>query len=476
MEAERRDAILAGLTADDTRTRATTAATVTQVDLSDLEVLDALLAVARDDRPLPDDLQPPEPEDPFAEFFGQSKQRSLKAVGEAACDRLVFTGVSGQPATVEHLAAALDADDVPEWLVKAVVKLLGETRWEDRLAAATALVPRLHAHDAPLYAVIVRFGEAEHRLMVASALTPYQSRAVNELLNHGASKPLMEQALGEGITEGNLTLDEPAAADALTLLVSWNSAWAGPVAQALHVHYPWALLVLGMTDPTKGEALGTWLESEPAAPVGLVRKLQEVLKASPPLPHFPLAAWLRYAGTGIEVVRLWKAGAACRPELERFVEAWEEAPDRAWDALVALAEANALENVGPFALAALERDDEQELWTRARIEALASADPPIDGLVAAVTTLLLRNPRHTRAFVPALMRTWSAEELRPLAEAYIALCESRPVIRKPSRPGLIHEEREGVDPVPLQPLVNSLDEGLQARLQDVLPYVRADEG
>lgn len=473
MEAERRTELLAGLRADEARTRALTAGSIRQVDLDDLELLDAVLETCRDRTPLPDDMQPAEPEDPFAEFFGASKARTLKTVGEHAADRLVFTGVIGKPDTATHLAAALDGPDVPEWVVKATVKLLGETVWQDRLHAVRTLVPPLHRLDAALYAVIVRFGDPEHRVMVGSALKPYHSRAVNELLNHGASKPLMEEALGDGIVSGLLALDEAAAADALTLLVSWNSRWAAPVARALHEAHPWALLVLGMEDPEHGRALSDWLAEAPAAPAGLVRKLQEVLKASPDLPHFPLAAWIRYAGTGIEVVRAWGAAARCQAELEGFVERWEEAPERAWDAFVALAEAGLHGRVAPVALASLARDEESSLWTRDRLAALASARPL--GLLDTSIDLLQRHPLLTRLVVPALMRPCTAAELRPLAESYVALCETRPVVRKPSRPGLIHEERQGVDPVPLQPLVGALqDEALAARLQDVLPYVRAE--
>ncbi|MCB9669293.1 MAG: hypothetical protein H6734_07470 [Alphaproteobacteria bacterium] len=476
MEDDLRDSLLTGLTADDPRTRAVTAGRVRQVDLDDLRVLEAMLDVAADTRPLPDDMQPAEPEDPFAAFFGASgSKKPSKTVGEAACDRLVFTGVIGRPETVGCLAAALDREGCPEPLVRAVVKVLGETQWTDRVDAVRQLVPRLHGHDAALYAVIVRFGDTEHRLMVGSALSPYRSRAVNELLNHGASKPMMEEALGDGIVSGRLELDEVQAADALTLLVSWSSPWAGRVAAALHDRFPWTLLVLGMADARSGAALDAWLASDPPAPLGLVRKLQEVLKASPDLPHFPLAAWIRYAGTGIDVVRQWGAAARCQAELEAFVRAWPDDPERAWDALAALAEAGLHASVAGSAVDSLGHDDESALWTRDRIEALATARPSVPGLVDAAAGVLERHPELTRVFVPALMRGVAAADLAGLADRYIALCESRPVIRKPSRRGLVHEEREGVDPVPLQPLVNALDDAaLTARLQDVLPYVRAE--
>ena len=96
-------------------------------------------------------------------------------------------------------------------------------------------------------------------------------------------------------------------------------------------------------------------------------------------------------------------------------------------------------------------------------------------LGAAFEDLLTRHPLETRTVLPALQQGYPAEALQPLVERYIARCEGQPVIRKPSRPGLIHEERQGVDPVPLQAVVRFLgDDALLARLQDVLPYVRAE--
>jgi hypothetical protein len=475
MDATRREELLNGLRDTDTGAVAATVGQVTQVDLDDLDVLDALLAVARRTEPLPDHLQPAAPADPFADFFGEQKERTLKTVGETAAERLAFTGVIGKPDTVTHLAAALETD-APDWLVSAVVKVLGETQWADRVDAVRRLVPPLHRHGAALYAVIVRFGETEHRLMVGSALSPYTSRAVNELLNHGASKPLMEEALGDGIVSGHLSLDEKDAADALTLLVSWGSPWAPRAAASLVDRYPWALLVLGMEDAEAGVELERWLDAGSPAPRDLVRKLHEVLKASDDLPHFPIAAWLRYAGSGIDVVRQWGAAGRCRAELEGFVEAWRdgEHPERGWDALVALCEAGLHANVAQVAVESLQRPDENETWTRARLDAVSLAKPPVPGWKQAVSAAMAAYPKLARVFLPSLQRAYPASELRDVAEAYIALCESRPVVRKPSRKGLIHEEREGVDPVPFQVLVRSLDDAaLEARLEAVLPYVRS---
>lgn len=477
MDQERRQELLAGLRSDDPRTRAEVVGQVRQVDLDDLDLLDATLAVARETRPLPADLQPDAPADPFADFFGETSAKPLKAIGETACERLVFTGVIGKPDTVTHLAEALEGD-CPDFFVSAIVKILGETKWTDRVDAVRRLVPLLHRHGAALYAVIVRFSETEHRLMIGSALSPYTSRAVNELLNHGASKPIMEEALGDGIVSGRLELDEKDAADALTLLVSWGSPWAPRVAAALHERFPWALLVLGMTDADAGLALATWLDAGSPAPRDLVRKLHEVLKASPDLPHFPLAAWLRYAGSGVDVVRQWGAADRCRAELEGFVEDWRggEHAERGWDALVALCEAGLHEDVAEVAKLSLTRPDDNDTWTRARLDAVALAKPPVPGWLEAVAEAMATYPKLARVFLPSLLRAYSAVELRDVAERYIAVCEGRPIVRKPSRPGLIHEEREGVDPVPFQALVRSLDDpALEARLEAVLPFVRSAE-
>ena len=466
--------VLDDLTSDDPKTRVLTVEQVKHTDLGDPAVLDAMLKLCRDATPLPDDMQPPVPDDPFADFFGQSKAAPKKAtIADKACERLVFTGVIGDAAAIEALAGALSAEDCGEPLVKAAAKVLGQTQWEDRLAAAHALVPPLHRHQAALYEVVVRFGADEHAVMIASALNPYNSRAVNELLNHQASKPAMEEALRDAVVAGGIR-EERDAADALTLLVAWDSEHLAEVAAALESSFPWALLVLGLDDTAAAERLQAWLEEGHPAPVGLVRKLQEGLKTRDDLPHYPLAAWLRYAGTGVDVVRQWGAAARCREVLESFVAAHEEAPERAWDAVVALIEASEHDGVNEAILAGLERDNPDE-WSRGLFEALARARPPVPGLLGAFRALLERHPLQTRAVVPALLQGFPPEELRGLAETYIGWCEDKPVIQKPSRPGLIHEEREGVDPVPLQALVNFLgDDALTARLQEVLPYVRAE--
>lgn len=463
------------LTADDPETRARALERVKQTDLGDSGVLDAMLRLCRDATPLPASMQPPVADDPFADFFGQTMSAPKKAtIADKAAERLVHTGVIGSAETIQAVKAALEADDCGEPLVKAGAKLLGQTVWEDRLAAAEALVPALHAHQAALYEVVVRFGAEEHAVMIASALHPYNSRAVNELLNHQPSKPAMEQALRDAVLAGTIT-EERDAADALTLLLAWDSEHLSQVAAAMEARFPWALLVLGLDDPGAAQRLATWLAQAEPAPVGLVRKLQEGLKTRDDLPHYPLAAWLEYSGSGVEVVRQWGAAARCAEVLEKFVGAWPEAPDRAWDAIVALVEASEHPRVNEAILAGLKRD-ETESWSRSLFEALARARPRIPGLLQAFVDLLERNPLQTRAVVPALMQGYPAEELRPLAETYIGWCEARPVIRKPSRPGLIHEEREGVDPVPLQALVNFLgDEALTQRLQEVLPYVRSEE-
>ncbi len=467
------------LASDDVRTRALAIQTVRQVDLDDMRLLDRVLALCRDTAPLPDDLQPPVPEDPFAEFFGASSSGPKKTtVADKARERLVFTGVIGKQETIEHLAAALDDGEPTEPLVAAVVKLLSETRWSDRLAAVKALVPRLHRSGASMYEVVVQMGETEHRVMVRSALNPYNSRAVNELLNHGPSKALMEDALAEAITGGHLEVDEPIAADALTLLVSWDSRHATRVAVSLVERFPWAILVAGLNAPENAEALRAWLDSGSGAPLGLVRKLSEVLKNREDVAHFPIDAWLRYAGSGVDIVRRWRCADRCRAELESFVAAWQdgEHADRGWAAVDALVEAGLHDGIRDAILSGLADDANADHWGRRRFELLSRAEPRIDGLVEAFTALALRRPDTSRFVVPAVLQGYDAEVLRPLTEQYIALAESRPVIRKPSRKGLLHEEREGVDTAPFQEVVAFLgDDALRKRLEEVLPYVRAED-
>ncbi|MEZ4319022.1 MAG: hypothetical protein R3F61_16020 [Myxococcota bacterium] len=470
--------LLAGLAAKDVATRALTVQRVRQVDLDSMELLDRVLELCNDLTPLPDDMQPPVPDDPFADFFGKAKSEAAKVtLGQKAGERLAFTGVIGKPETAEHLAGALRGSPSAH-LVKACTKVLAETRWSDRLAAVRVLVPALHAADAALYEVIVRLGANEHRVMVASALDPYNSRAVNELLNHGPSKALMEDALSEAVVGGHIALDEKDAADALTLLVSWDSLQAERVAAALEPRFPWALLVLGLKDPSAAGRLRGLLDAGGSAPLALVRKLGEALKTLSDAPHFPIDAWLRYAGTGVDIVRHWGAASRCQAELEGFVSGWAASGDhaeRAWEAVEALVEAGLHGSVGAAVVARVGMDAEEPSWSRKRFETLAGAEPRISGLVEALCGLATRRPETARLVVPALLQGYPAEALRAFTESYIALAESRPVVRKPSRKGLIHEEREGVDTAPLQEVVNALgDEALQARLQAVLPYVRAE--
>ncbi|MCB9678456.1 MAG: hypothetical protein H6737_25370 [Alphaproteobacteria bacterium] len=470
--------LLEGLASEDVATRALTVQRVRQVDLDSMELLDRVLALCNDLTPLPDAMQPPAPDDPFADFFGQSKSAAPKvAVAQKAAERLVFTGVIGKPQTAEHLAAALGASP-SEHLVKACAKILGETVWSDRLGAVKVLVPALHRADAALYEVVVRMGENEHRVMIRSALDPYNSRAINELLNHGPSKAMMEDALTEAVVGGHIDLSEKDAADALTLLVSWDSRHAAQVAAALEPKHHWAILVRGLSEAGAAQQLRAWLDAGSPAPLALVRKLGEALKTRQDVPFFPIDAWLRYAQAGVDIVRHWKAAGRCRAELEQFVQTWAatgEAAERAWESIEALVEAGLHANVGGAVLKGLERDAEEPYWSRRRFEILANAEPRIDGLLDAMAALALRRPETSRMVVPALLQAWPAEALRGLTERYIALAESRPLVRKPSRKGLIHEERDGVDTAPFQDVVSLLDDALlKARLQDVLPYVRAE--
>jgi len=471
--------LLEGLESEDVATRALTMQRVRQVDLDSMPLLDRVLELCNDDTPLPDSMQPPEPEDPFAEFFGDNKAAAAKVpVAQKAAERLVFTGVIGKPETAEHIAAALDAAPPTAHFVKAATKVLAETVWSDRLGAVKALIPALHRSDASLYEVVVRMGENEHRVMIRSALDPYNSRAVNELLNHGPAKALMEDALAEAIVGGHLDLAEPDAADALTLLVSWASRQAARVAAALEPRYPWAILVRGLDDASAGDALRSWLQTGAPAPAGLVRKLAEALKSRPDSSHFPLDAWLEYSGSGVELVRQWGATERCQAQLIGFVESWQsraEHPQRAWEAIDALVEAGLHAPIVDAVLQGLADDAQQGFWGRSRFGLLVRANPPIPGLLGALGALVIRHPTATPMVVPALMERFSATEIRPLVESVITLAESRPIIRKPSQRGLVHEEREGVATAPLQRIVSQLDDpALQARLQAVLPYVRAE--
>ena len=475
MDPERKAQLLDGLNSSSPRERALTIEQVGQVDLDDLEVLDALLKCCVDATPLPEDLQPPPVEDPFADFFGKKKASAEPVpIAATACKRLVFTGVIGKPDTVQHLVRGLRQPQCGEALVKAVVKVLAETVWTDRLSAVKALVPELLARDASLYEVVVRFGQPEHQVMVKSALQPYCSRAVNELLNHQGSKPLMEEALGAGIVNQQLSLDEPSSADALTLLLSWDSSWAPRVAAVLQQSYPWALLVCAVYDPEQGAALKAWLPQNQGAPLALIRKLKESLKTFDDLPHWPLEEWLRYSAEGVDLVRQWRAADRCEVVLKERVAAWDEHPELGWMALIALVEAGLHEGLYERIQRALQGD--LSGLTKVDLEVLARAKPPIPELLSSLTEVLAREPLRSRMIIPALMSAFPVEDLRPLAESYIALCEQQPVIRKPSKQGLLHEERQGVDPVPLQVLVNKLgDPALVNRLTDVLPYVRATE-
>jgi len=240
----RRDDIAAALTSSDPLERAEALSEVGMLALGHGPVLKAIVAMTADARPLPDALQPPA-DDPFAAFFGAKPKK--RTFGEHATERLFSAGLPGHPQAVATLKGIV-LDTADPMACATVARLFAETRWEDPAAAARSLIPALHARDVSMVPVIAGADAITLEILITSAVSPYRSRAVNELMNDVAARSAIAAAI-RGILQD---LDDDRLAEALAVLVSWEAVPAGELA-SLEGTRPWVARFTALVDPSASD-------------------------------------------------------------------------------------------------------------------------------------------------------------------------------------------------------------------------------
>jgi len=237
----RRDELVQALASPDLEVRASAIGEVGMLALGYPPILAAMVALSADTAPLPDSHQPPS-DDPFADFFGAEPTK--RTFGKHATERIFRAGLPGH-----HLVAAalgdilFEAEDPAEHAT--VARLFAETLWEDPAYAAEKLIPALHARDVSLATTIAAADPATRDILVRSALNPYRSRAVNELMNAPGTRPAMAVALRACLR----TLDDVRLAEALAVLVSWKACAIGDLLP-LEEARPWIARFTALLDPS----------------------------------------------------------------------------------------------------------------------------------------------------------------------------------------------------------------------------------
>jgi len=237
----RRDVLLAGLQSDDLLARAAAIDEIGMLSLGHPPILEAMVDLSADPTPLPASIQPPS-DDPFASFFGSEPPK--RTFGQHATERIFRAGLPGHHLTVEALHDLLVKRRDPA-VCATLARLFSETRWEDPEHAAKRLIPALHARDVSLAPTIASADPTLLALLVESALSPYRSRAVNELMNAPAARSQMIQALRDALPE----LPEARLAEALAVLVSWRACEAVDL-QPLESEHPWVARFTALLDPS----------------------------------------------------------------------------------------------------------------------------------------------------------------------------------------------------------------------------------
>lgn len=426
-------------------------------DLDDPASRRLLLEAAADRTPLPARFRPQAEVDPFAAFFGGTEDVAQVTLSDLAVGRL--EALPFPASGLDDLVTVLEADP-PEALVAAIARLAGNVAWDDPIAALRALVPRLHAADAPLYELIVRQDDAGLAVFVESALSPYRSRAVNELLAHAPAHHKMAAALADAITTGRVQPSPSQAMAILGQLVAWNVPRAPEVATILEDRYPWAVAYAAFDDAPARARLRTFIESGAEIPDILPGRMDEVLKSRPPVPGWPLEAWLRRTDGDPRVIAVWGAVRECADLLRAWAAADDERGAASARLLVEVGLSDGLESRIP----ALVLDGG---WDAAALERVAS----VPGVAGAIEGIVRQHPAEWRLIPAWLASGPPAGARRELAEILLSVAEAAPVTRRVLRRGGVHVQREGLDTTMLRGLVASCgDPDLDARLDAVLPY------
>ncbi len=260
----RRDAIATDLRSADPYVRARAVGEVGMLALGHPPILDAMLAMTGDRSPLPDDLQPPS-DDPFAAFFGAEPKK--RTFAEHASERIFGAGLPGHHVAVGALVSILCKSEDPAACATAG-RLFCETRWEDPESAARDLIPHLHKRGVSLASVIAGADPVTLEILVASALDPYRSQAVNELMN----APDARQQTAAAIVQILPNLDDARLTEALAVLISWEAC---PVEELtkLEGQRPWVVRFTALVDPSAVDRAEAFSGPEPPS---LVLRLDEV--------------------------------------------------------------------------------------------------------------------------------------------------------------------------------------------------------
>jgi len=236
----RRDALAKALSGADLDEKAAAIGEVGMLALGHKGVLMAMIRLSADPTPLPASHQPPS-SDPFADFFGT--EAAPRTFGQHATERIFAAGLPGHDPSATCLVQILETLDDPV-ACATVARLYSETRWEDPEATARALIPALHARDVSLAPTIAGADPTTLDLLVRSALTPYRSRAINELMNAPNAREKMVQALKEGLDR--LTAER--LAEALAVLISWGACTVQDLVE-LEETTPWVASFTALLDP-----------------------------------------------------------------------------------------------------------------------------------------------------------------------------------------------------------------------------------
>jgi hypothetical protein len=426
--------------------------------LDDPGALASLLAAARDLSVLPARFKPESQVDPFDAFFGGTAEVPEVTLSDLAIGRLGELAVP--PSAVDALVAAV-SEGAPEALVAAVARLTGTIAWEDPPEALRRLVPALHAADAPLYELIVRQDEVGLAILIASALAPYRSRAVNELLNHGLAHHKMAAALCDAVVSGRVVPNSTQAMAILGQLVAWNVPRAAEVAASLEERFPWAVAYGAFDDVDARARLGAWIESGAPYPDIFPSRLGEAFRARPAVAGYPLEAWLRRCDGDCGPIVAWGAVASCESLLRSWAAQQDERGRISARLLVGAGLSAGLEPLLPSLIV-------DGGWDAAALRSVAS----VPGVAAAIAAVLGERPNEWAALVPAWVAADpSLEERRALAGRLLSIAEAAPVVRRPMRRGGVHVQRDGVDVPSLRELVASCaSPDLAARFEAVAPY------
>lgn len=468
------DSLTAALVAEDTEQRAEALSRLHRFDLADVATFTAVLRAIGDVRPLPARFAPKTVADPFAAFFGEGPAKPIPTLGQFAADQMEAAGWPGERVIVDAVAAVLD-EQPSELLGNVCVRQLGATTWDDEVYALANLVPRLHRLELPLYPVIARQGPEGVAILVASALHPYRSRAVNELLSLGNAHDAMLDALCDAVVTRNVAPNGLQAMAILAQLVAWAGERAPAVAASLEDRFPWAVSFAAFDDPAAQGRMREWLKRK-EWPEALPERLDEALRARTLIEGYPLLEWLRACDGGCTVISAWgnaKEAAELLQEWVRVGFGSERHAERAAEAAVLLAGCG---EAGPVAaeIARLVADPAlEDRWTAEGLNALTAARPA--GLAEAIAARLVRAPKQAGSLIHAFLACEPAADLlRQTTEALVVYAEQAPVVRKAARRGGVSVTREGIDTPALKPLIEAVgDSVLSERLTGVLPYLGA---